>query len=265
MPDIKSAFHWLHDHLRYIAVGATVTIVFGLVWWSSSLPLTINFLVAAGTLGMAYFSFTLNRQTVQTERRRIKPLCHCTPIATRAHFPQMGVAPKAFFYQQRDGKELNERSSDIPLSFSAHIDNSGVGPACEVILCLGSSRQGLWTTCVSVAAVIAARTAMEFHYLFSDTDIPCSEIRKWPIGEPGPLRGHVQDLYGNVDIIYLQYTDIEGYVYHSSLCCLTNVVSIQAPDTDKFRPNTPMTTFTDGPIAAPAWYRYKMPNGPDCN
>lgn len=266
MPNIKGALknviHRLRGPLPYIAVGA-ITVVFGLLWLCGSLALAINFLVAAGTLGMAYFSFTLNRQTVHAERRRIKPLCHCTPIGTRAHFPQTGVAPKAFFYQtQTDGREINDRDSDIPLSFSAYIDNSGVGPACKVSLCLGSSRQGLWTARVSVAAVIAAGTAMEFHYSFSDTNIPCSEIRKWPVGEPGPLRGHIQDLYGNVDTIYLQYTDIEGNVYHSSLCCLTDAVSIQAPDTEKFRPNTPMTAFADGPIAAPAWYRYKMPDGP---
>ena len=263
MPNIKSALknviHGLRGPLPYIAVGTTI--VFGLLWLSNSLALAINFLVAAGTLGMAYFSFTLNWQTVHAERRRIKPLCHCTPTAIRAHFPQMGVAPKAFFYQQRDGKEIDDRGSDIPLDFSAHITNSGVGPACRVSLCLGSSRQGLWTARVSVAAVIAAGTAIEFHYSFSDTNIPCSEIRKWPVGEPGPLRGHIQDLYGNVDTIYLQYTDIEGNIYHSSLCCLTNAVSIQASDTAKFHPNTPMTTFTDGPIAARPWYRYKMPDG----
>lgn len=255
---LKNVLHQLHGHLPYIAVSATI--VFGLLWLSNSLPLAINFLVAGGTLGMAYFSFTLNRQTVQTERRRIKPLCHCTPTATRARFPQTGIAPKAFFYQQRDGKEIDDRGSDIPLNFSARIDNSGVGPACKVSLCLGSSRQGLWTAHVSVAAVIAAGTAMEFHYPFSDTDIPCSEIRTWPGGEPGPLRGHIQDLYGNVDTIYLQYTDTEGNVYHSSLCCLTNAVSIQALDIEKFRPNSPMTAFMDGPITAPAWYRYEIPN-----
>ncbi len=257
---LKTVIHWFRGPLPYIAVS--VAFVFSLLWLWKSLSLAVNFLVAGGTLGMAYFSFMLNRQTVQTERRRIKPLCHCTPTATRARLPQRGVAPKAFFYQQRDGKEIDDRGSDIPLSFSVHIVNSGVGPACGVSLCLGSSRQGiLWTARVSVAAVIAAGTAMEFYYSFSDTDIPCSEIRKWSSGEPSPLRGHIQDLYGNVDTIHLQYTDIEGNVYHSSLCCLTDAVSIQAPDAEKFRSTTPMTTFADGPVAAPPWYRYEMPPG----
>ncbi|MHB1609205.1 MAG: hypothetical protein ACYCXX_11340 [Acidiferrobacter thiooxydans] len=255
---LKNTIHGLHVYLPYVAISVTI-VVFGLLWLSTSLHVAINFLVAVGTIGMAYFSFTLNRQTVRTERRRIKPLCHCTPIGARAHFPQTGVAPKAFFYQHRDGKEINDRSPDIPLSFSAQIDNSGVGPACKVSLCLGSARQGLWTARVSVAAVIAAGTGMEFHYSFSDTNIPCSEIREWPSGEPGPLRGHIQDLYGNVDTIYLQYSDIEGNVYHSSLCCLTDAVSIQASDAEKFRSTTPMTTFASGPIAAPPWYRYEMP------
>lgn len=259
--DASNNLGW-KTHRTRLSLGGTLIAIFALLWVAGSLSNAINALVAVGTLGMAYFSFALNRQTVQTERRRIKPLCHCTPTATRAYFQQTGVAPKAFFYQQRDGKEIDDRSSDIPLSLSAHIDNSGVGPACKVSLCLGSSRQGLWTMHASVAAVIAAGTAMEFHYLFSDTDIPCSEIRNWPTGEPGPLRGHIQDLYSNVDTIYLQYTDIEGNVYHSALCCLTNAVSIQASDTEKFRPNTPMTVFADGPIAAPAWYRYRMPDGP---
>ncbi len=235
--------------------------IFFCLWHYYSLPTAINALVAVGTLGMAYFSFALNRHTVMAERRHIKPMCYCEPVADRENFPRHGVAPKAFFYQKRDGKEIESRDLDSALILQAEIWNNGTGPACNVRLCLASPHLGpagcIWTEWVPVApAIFPSVVPWTFEYQFTEAAMPRSGVQKRSTGEPSSIAASVQDLWNNVSAIYLQYEDIEGNIYHSSLSLLTRPGHIDDPDYKKFQGREPITQFGDGKLPIRPWYAY---------
>ena len=265
--DASNNMGW-KTHRTRLALGGALIAVFTLLWVMDSLSTAINALVAVGTLGMAYFSFVLNRQAITTERRRIKPLCYCEPTPDRAHLVRYGVAPKAYFYQKKNGKELTDHQDpDAPLLFQARIVNGGTGPACHVRLCLGSDHLGAsgdeysWTELVPVAPVIIPSvTPWTFTYEFTSTNIPPSGQQKRLGGEQRSVKGFVADLCDNVSRIDLQYEDIEGNVYHSSLALLPRSGWTDDPDDRKFEGHEPMTRFDKGKPLLRPWYTY-MPQG----
>ena len=255
-------------HRTRLYLGGGLGTVFILLWIADSLSNAINALVATGTLGMAYFSFVLNRQAIATERRRIKPLCYCEPAPDRAHLARYGVAPKAYFYQKKDGKEITDhQDTDAPLLFRAWIVNGGTGPACNVRLCLGSAHlptadghMWVWTELIPVAPVIIPSvTPWMFTYEFTSVNVPPSGEQKRLGGESSSIRGFVADLCNNVSAIHLQYEDIEGNIYHSSLSLLTRTGSIHDPDDKKFQGHEPITRFSDGKIPMHPWYTEPLP------
>ena len=259
---------WRARRIR-LYVGGSLIAVFTLLWIADSFSNAINALVAAGTLGMAYFSFVLNLQAITTERRRIKPLCYCNPAPSRAHLARYGVAPKAYFYQRKDGKEITDhQDSDAPLIFEAWIVNGGTGPACNVRLCLGSAHLPtaeehilVWTELIPVAPVIIPSvTPWEFTYAFTSVNIPPSEEQKRLGGESSSIRGFVADLYNNVSAIHLQYEDMAGHIYYSSLSLLMRTGSIHDPDDKKFQGHELMTRFGEGVLPIHPWYADAPPD-----
>ena len=247
-------------HLIRLSLGGTLIAVIVWLWIADSPSNAINALVAVGTLGMAYFSFTLNRQMVKTEQRRIKPLCYCEAVRKRAHREKYGVVPERFFYQKdQDGKEINHRNPSEPLIFLAQIVNGGTGPAFNVRLCLGGSQGRIWTELVSIASVINPSEARRFRYEFRDFNIPPSEPQKRIVGGSSPLRGSILDLYANVSALHLEYEDIEGNVYHSSLSLLTQGSFVDGTDDRKFQGYEPMTQFRDGKVPIRPWYKSAPP------
>ena len=243
-------------------------LVCAFLWWWESLPVAINGLVAAGTLGMAYFSFELNRQSHITERRRIKPLCYCEPTESREQFERYGVAAKAFFYQKMNGKEINGGVvADSPLIFEAFIINGGAGPACNVRMCLVSvhlfsadKRPYFWTELVPVAPVIIPSVhPWRFSYSFTGAKIPPSNEEMRMGGESSSINGSVMDLIHNVSAVYLQYEDLEGNLCHSLLPLLMRVGSVNDSDDTKRKGLEPLTQFGDGELLMHAWYRPSRP------
>ena len=246
--------------------GAALMCAF--LWRRESLPVAINGLVAAGTLGMAYFSFELNRQSRATERRRIKPLCYCEPTEEREQFERYGVAPKAFFFQKKDDKEIDGGEiKGAPLIFEASITNGGTGPACNVRMCLASThlfsedgRPYFWTELVPVAPVIIPSIyPWRFSYSFTDAKIPPSRKERRAGGESSPTNGSITDLIHNVTAVYLQYEDLEGNVCHSLLPLLMRAGSLDDSDDTKRKGLEPLTQFGDGELPMHAWYRNSQP------
>ncbi len=251
---------WKAHRIR-LALGGTLIAVFVWLWIADSLSNAINALVAVGTLGMAYFSLTLNRQTVKTEKRRIKPLCYCEAVSEREHLEKYGMAPKRFFCQEdKDGKEIDGQNPDVPLIFLAQIVNGGTGPACNVRLYLGAQQGRIWTECVPIAPVITPSEARRFRYEFRDFNIPPSEPQKRIIVVGLSSRsGSISDLYSNVSVLHLEYEDIEGNVYHSSLSLLPQGSCVNGTDDRKFQGYEPMTQFGDGKVPIHPWYKDTPP------